>query len=140
MSNVGKAIYYILSNNSDVTDIVGDADTYRITPLFEPQTLQVPAITYQDVSNDPANTKTGASITDTETYQVNSYCEGSTAYEDAKDLAEKVRLALDFQAGTFNGVVIQRIFFQGQQIVWDDSSRNEGVCMVAQDYKIIVNR
>jgi hypothetical protein len=145
--DIGIAIFNILSNDTAVSAIVGYNDgsqKYRVFPLFEPQKLPVPCITYQDITNKPNNTKSGPSTLDEYSFQINSVAEttsAGTAYSIAQDLAEKVRAALDYKSGTFNGIAIDHIGYQGQhQAQWDDASRLQGVCMIAQTYLIRVQR
>jgi hypothetical protein len=55
-------------------------------------------------------------------------------------LAQKVRLALDYANGTYEGVTVQKTFFQNELNTWDENTRNNGVCMIQQDYKIFILR
>ena len=46
MANIEEAIYFILANDSELDDAVGG----RIYPLYMPDIVEMPAITYQRIS------------------------------------------------------------------------------------------
>lgn len=46
MANIEEAIYFILTNNADIYGTVGG----RIYPLYMPDSVELPAITYQRIS------------------------------------------------------------------------------------------
>ena len=112
--DVGKAIYNILINDSDVLNLVSDnGSNTRIFPSRYdfPIDVKVPYITYQVVSDEPNNTKNGVSSYDYVTVQISIY---DVRYASLIDLAGKLRTALDYVSGTFRGVQVDKIFFQGQ--------------------------
>ena len=132
---VGKAIFDILTNNAAVLAIVSDLGTDpRIFPSrFDfPKDVLLPYITYQVVSNEPNNTKNGPSTYDYVTVQINLY---STSYSNLITLSNKVRSALDYVSGTFQGVEVDKIFFQNQNELFDDSAGQQGFYGIAQDYR-----
>ena len=134
--NIGKAIYSILSNDSSVSSLVGT----RIFPsryIDESGKYQLPFISYQVVSVEPNNTKNGVSTYDYTTAQINIV---GNSYNDVITLAQNVRTALDYTSGTYEGVVVDKIFYQDQNELYDDSAGSIGLYGVAQDYRFNINR
>lgn len=131
--NVGKAIFSILSDNAAVATMVTNADTtLRIHPLKGVLTEVTPFITYQLITGTPQQNKTAADV-DVQRVQVNVV---SDNYDNMKDLAYKVRQALEYQKGTFEGIKIQYISLQSEQDSYEDSAKLNGAGMVIQDYLI----
>ena len=132
---VGKAIFDILTNNAAVLSIISDSGSDpRIFPSrFDfPKDVLLPYITYQVVSDEPNNTKNGISTYDYVTVQISLY---STSYSTLIALSGKVRGALDYVSGTFQGVDVDKIFFQNQNELFDDSAGQQGFYGIAQDYR-----
>ena len=71
---VGKAIYYLLTNASDVTAIVGT----RIYPEVAQQNAALPYIVYNVSNNEPSDTKREPSKLDTAEVEVNVFSEKYT--------------------------------------------------------------
>ena len=128
----GTVIYNLLLNNTDITDIVGD----NIYPLYIPQEIPLPCITYQMVSTDPNGTKDGVSSLDVERYQVNVY---SDNFNEMNDLQKLVRTTLDFYTGEVAGLDVQRVWFEGQFTGFSDSSGLTGVYQYSHDYHVRIN-
>ena len=106
--NIGKAIYSILSNDSSVSSTVGT----RIFPsryIDESGKYQLPFISYQVISVEPNNTKNGVSTYDYTTAQINIV---GNSYNDVITLAQNVRTALDYTSGTYEGIVVDKIFLK----------------------------
>lgn len=101
----GIAIFNILTNASAVTDIVGS----QIFPDMATQQATYPFIVYEINSTTSTETKDGPSKLDEVTVNVMSY---SNSYQQAQELAAKVRTALDRTRGTFEGVEVQSIQFE----------------------------
>lgn len=125
MSKVGKAIYNILSGDSDVSSV-----TTRISPLIIGQTLDLPAIVYSVNNTDPNDTKNGVSLLDE--IQVELDCVAGD-YSTGEDLATKVRAALDRYSGTANGVKIQSVQFINESDILEKVQN--GLYTITQDYK-----
>ena len=87
-----KAIYDILSNDGPVTAITTSIDPHRIPQGDSP----FPAITYSRINNDPSDTKDGVSTLDVIRIDVDIW---DDSYATGKDLADKVRTALDRKIG-----------------------------------------
>ena len=126
---IGKAIYNILTNNSNVFAIVGN----RIFPNVAPQTTQFPFIIYNVVKADPSNTKDGVSTLDVISCMISCYSE---TYSDCTDLSKKVRISLDRLSGTYASEKIQSIEFTDYNDIFDDTSGDSGIYRKALDFNI----
>lgn len=137
---IGKAVFDILYNDSDVQPLISESGSNpRIFPSRYkfPTNVLLPYITYQVVSDEPNNTKNGVSQYDYVTVQINIY---SNRYGSMIDLASKVRTALDYTSGIYRGVIVDKIFFQNQNELFDDSAGEQGFYGIAQDYRFNINR
>lgn len=129
----GLAIYNILANDSPVSAIVGT----RIFPNVAKQTTSFPFIIYDVQSENPTDYKQGVSSLDTDNVMVSCYCE---TYSQASDLAKKIRTALDRVSGTYNGVVIQSIKYDGYNDLFTESSADQGIYRKALQFNLrIIN-
>ncbi len=100
----GSAIYFLLSAEPDVTEIVGD----RIYPDTAAQAATGDFVVFQKIDGNPSDQKQGVSQLDNERWQVDGYC----GWDDARDNLEvAIRKALDGKSGTINGVPIDQIRF-----------------------------
>ena len=103
---IGRAIYNILANDSDVSALVGT----RIFPNVAPQTTTFPFIIYDVTGVDPNDTKEGPSTLDTNDVMISCYSE---TYSQASDLAQKIRIAMDrINEGIYGDETIQSSQFQ----------------------------
>jgi hypothetical protein len=127
---VGKAIYYLLTNATDVTDVVST----RIYPEVAQQDSDLPFIVYNVTNNEPTDTKPEPSKLDTAQVEVNIYAE---SYTEAIDLAVAVRAALDRVKGTYNGVNVQSIQYQNEVIDFDEPQRAYNI---SADYDVRISR
>ena len=100
----GKAIYSILTSDSDVNAIVGT----RVYPQIAAQEAAFPFVVYVLQDTSPSDTKSGVSTLDEVRYDI---VVASENYAEASDLTEKIRTALDRYSGTVAGVVIDSIQF-----------------------------
>jgi len=129
----GLAIYNILANDTPVSAIVGT----RIFPNVAKQTTSFPFIIYDVQSENPTDYKQGVSSLDTDNVMVSCYCK---TYSQASDLAKKIRTALDRVSGTYNGVVIQSIKYDGYNDLFTESSANQGIYRKALQFNLrIIN-
>jgi hypothetical protein len=119
---IGKVIYNILSNDSNVAPLVTTSGNLRIFPSRY---------------NFPNNTKNGVSTYDYVRVQISIY---HNSYADMVTLAGHVRTALDYVSGTYSGVVVDKIFYQDQNELYDDSAGSIGLYGIAQDYRFNINR
>ena len=133
---VGKAIYDILTNNSPVNTIIAGSvypSRFKITK----NRPSLPYIVYQVVSDLPTIVKNNASTYDYVTVQITLVANN---YEDIIDLSGKVRTALDYVSGTFQGVVVDKIFFQNSNEIFNDTSGLSGIYQISHDYQFNINR
>ena len=114
--NAGIAAYVILSQNTDVTDIVG----VNIFPEVAEQETATPFIVYQLQSVAPEDTHDGPSKLDEVRFEFLCYAD---SYALAADLGDKVRGALDRVSGTYNGVNVESIQFNDVDIDTIDAPR-----------------
>jgi len=138
--DVGKAIYNILINTPNVLSVLSESGSNpRIFPSRYkfPVTVLLPYVTYQVVSDIPNNTKNGVSTYDYVDVQISLYC---TTYVDISRISERLRTALDYNSGTFNGVEVDKIFFQNESEIFDDSAGEQGFYGLRQDYRFNINR
>ena len=136
---IGKVIYNILSNDSNVAPLVTTSGNFRIFPSRYnfPTDVKLPYITYQMFADEPNNTKNGVSTYDYVRVQISIY---HNSYADMITLAGHVRTALDYVSGTYSGVVVDKIFYQDQNELYDDSAGSVGLYGIAQDYRFNINR
>jgi len=136
---IGKVIYNILSNDSNVAPLVTTNGNLRIFPSRYnfPTEVKLPYITYQMFGDEPNNTKNGVSTYDYVRVQISIY---HNSYADMVTLASHVRTALDYVSGTYSGVVVDKIFYQDQNELYDDSAGSIGLYGIAQDYRFNINR
>ena len=136
---IGKVIYNILSNDSNVAPLVTTSGNLRIFPSRYnfPTDVKLPYITYQMFGDEPNNTKNGVSTYDYVRVQISIY---HNSYADMVTLAGHIRTALDYVTGTYSGVVVDKIFYQDQNELYDDSAGSIGLYGIAQDYRFNINR
>ena len=114
--NVGKAIYYVLSNATSVTDIAGT----RIYPELAEQEAAAPYVVYQIVSVNPDDTNDGPAVIDEVSIDILCVAE---SYNEAAELATATRAALDRVRGTYNGVNVESIQYDSTDSDVQDSPR-----------------
>ena len=136
---IGKVIYNILSNDSNVSSLVTTSGNSRIFPSRYnfPNDVKLPYITYQMFADEPNNTKNGVSTYDYVRVQISIY---HNSYADMITLAGHVRTALDYVSGTYNSIIVDKIFYQDQNELYDDSAGSIGLYGIAQDYRFNINR
>lgn len=135
--NAGVIIYNILKNNADVTNIVGSGDNCRVFPLITNQSYDIPFITYQNITTLPNATKSGPSTLDEKFYQLNIV---ANTPESCTALAEAVRAALDYATYNNGDNTAQQIYFSDERDDWNNDAVNDGVCMIQQDYRLLIER
>tara|TARA_R110002050_G_scaffold266360_1_gene407676 strand:- start:635 stop:1045 length:411 start_codon:yes stop_codon:yes gene_type:complete len=117
---IGYAIYNILSNDGDVTDITST----RIYPNVAKQGTTFPFIVYQTTGVDPNDTKDGVSTVDGNSFMVLCYAD---SYSVVSNLSQEVRIALDRAKGTYNSVEVQTIQFTGYDEDFEIEGDGQGV-------------
>lgn len=127
MSKAQKAVYNILSNAAGVTALVST----RIYPQRLPAGTSYPAITYQRISDVPWMTKSSY-ISGQSRVQVNVF---SKTNDNATAIETAVIAALNRVAkGTYNGVKVEVITYDGSNEFMFDSADNDGLFMKAVDF------
>ena len=126
----GKALYSILTSDSDVNAIVGT----RVYPQIAAQGASFPFIVYLLDDLEPSDTKSGVSTLDEVRYEIVAAAE---TYAVLADLTEKIRTALDRYTGTVAGVVIDSIQFTDLDTANDD---NNEVFVSSSEFIIRVKR
>jgi hypothetical protein len=126
---VDSIIFGILNGNSAVTGVVGS----KIFPSQAPQTTSFPFIVFETISTMPNNTKSGPSEMDQYRIQVTTL---STENNQANDIADKVRSALDY----YKSRDVQLISFQAQNSAFDNISGQDGIFLKYQDYFLTLSR
>ena len=129
--DVGKAIFNILVNDVQLHAVLED----RIYPNVVDYGATLPAVAYTEATNEPSNSKTGASTLDVVTVQISVF---SLTYAEVVDISSKVRRALDYKVGIFEGVNVQRIFFQDSSDAHDKSYGETGVYQRNMDFLVRV--
>ena len=136
--NTGVVIYQILSGDANITALVGSGNACRVFPIRYNMGYDLPYITYQQIAKTPNATKSGASTLDEDYYQLNIVAATPTA---ARDLAAKVRNALDYRTNVvFGSYTLQQAYIVTERDYFIDEAKNEGVCMIQQDYRLLIVR
>ncbi len=116
-----------LVNDTDVAAIVGT----RVYPVKMPLGYTLPCISYQRISSERYPFLDGPSGRAIPRFQVDCYAD---TYSEVRDLAGKVRLALDGFKGTLGTESnVGGISIQSERDLWED---NTDVYRVTQDYLI----
>jgi hypothetical protein len=114
--NAGKAIYYLLSNATSVTDICGT----RIYPELAEQEAPTPFVVYEVISVDPDDTNDGPAKMDEVSIDITAVAD---SYDTCADLASAIRSAIDRVRGTYNGVNVDSIQYSTTDTDVFDSPR-----------------
>jgi len=138
---VGKALLNILNADSSITALIGAGGSTTGIRCFPsayrvPASMTTPFMTYQVVSDSPNNTKNGVSEYDYVTVQISVF---ETRYEDLQTLVGLVRTALDYVSGTYNGVEVDKIFFESASEAFDDSFGDNGIYQYNMDFRFNLN-
>lgn len=102
MASVETEIYFILTNNTDVTDLVST----RIYPNILEQGAVMPAITYQQTSGPRDEVMDGPSGLVDSSFGIIVY---SGDYSEVRTVANVIRKALDGYSGTADAIEIEAI-------------------------------
>ena len=91
-----------LVSSTSVTTMVGQ----RIYPLLAPKTAALPFITWRRSGIERQHTLAGPMGVPNVSVEIQSY---AATYEDARELADRVRLVLDGYGGTVNNVEVKHV-------------------------------
>lgn len=129
------AVYNTLSINANLVSLVST----RIYPYRIAQKATYPAISFQQISNVPYNSKNGFGAKSEKCrIQINSFANN---LDVCMDIAEKVRLAMEIQTPfTTNSIFVQGISFESESLMSADNADEEGLFWIMQEYFIYLNR
>lgn len=102
---VGKAIYSILSGDTNLHTYISGATQDKIYPIFAPDEVLTPFIVYERKNVNATYSKDGYCYDDC-TVVVNIV---SNNYLECITISELVRKALELKTGTFNGISIYSV-------------------------------
>lgn len=102
---VEDALHVLLSNDRGLSSVVNT----RVYPGRAPQSAPFPFVTYTRLGSDHMQVLSGSAGFDRALFQIDTW---STSYLIARDLAEKVRRALQGYSGTISATVIDSITIQ----------------------------
>jgi hypothetical protein len=100
MIDVSKVIYYLLANNTTITNYIGT----RIFPLVLPENSNFPLVVYERRTN-PEYTKDGAALK----FTIAVITVISNDYSQSIDIATAINNVFDDYSGTVNGINVQAI-------------------------------
>jgi hypothetical protein len=106
---IGKGIYYILANNTELSDLVGN----KIFPQVAPITTSFPFIIYDIYNDDPTLDKDGPSTLDKYDIRITAY---SKTYSNVTEVGNGIREALDRKIPA-GGEIIAAQHFQSSNLV-----------------------
>jgi hypothetical protein len=127
---IGDVLYNLLSNDVDVSAIVGT----KIYPFIAIEDVQDPYIVYTIEGVDPTQDKDGPSVLDTITVNIELYTE---TLSELEDLGNKVRALLDRNSGIIETICVQSISFTAEDSGYADEDR---VYLKIQSYSIRVTK
>ena len=113
---IGKVIYNILTNDSDVSAIIST----KVYNSLAVEDVAYPYVVYELSGREFDDTKDGKSELDTLDYNIEIYSE---TLNEVNDLALKIRNALDRYSGTNSGLVIQSVHFTAEDVGYSDVDR-----------------
>lgn len=131
MAGIEASIRSILTADTDVTDLVST----RVYPYMRQQGTTFPAIVYELDDTEPQQGLDG--------FQSLTRCELTISqiaetYSGAKDLASKVRTALNGYSGTSGGIAIKSLVHDNDIGIVEDSQigNSRGVSIIDSSYVI----
>jgi hypothetical protein len=123
---INAVIYNRLSTSTEVTNLVST----RIFPQAAPLNTDYPLIVYTLTSKVPTNTKDMPSVLDVSRFQIDVYAK---AHEEAGNINDKIRLALEGTTGTIAGHIIDSIYFERESEGYDN---DQEFYRISSDYFI----
>ena len=127
---IGEVIFQLLTSNPEFSALAGD----RVYPLRIAQSVALPAVAYQTISNVPTHCKEGDARQDAKRVQLNIY---ALDYDQQEALAEVCRSILGDFSGNIEGNEVANITYQTETDLHDDAAE---IFFKAQDYIITINR
>lgn len=123
---IAKAIYNILSTETDITDLCSD----RIYPNKAPDGAVLPYVVFHQIDGIPNKNKERQIKILTYRVQVDVYAE---TFDEAMTLADKINDTLSFKSGTFAGIEIDIITFDNENDAFEADTLVE---RVSQDFLV----
>jgi len=124
---IEEALYAYLTNYAELTALVGD----RIYPVILPQNTTLPAVTFQRISGIREYSQSGPSGLAHPRFQFSCWAE---KYEEAKAVAEQIRLALEGYKGMMggsDGVRVDAIYVEDDHDIYDPETKEYHVALDA---------
>jgi hypothetical protein len=109
---IGDIVYNILSNDSNVTGLVGT----KIYPLMATQGTELPYITYQVISTSPNKNKDREISLKAIRLQIDII--GNT-YSSVTNISDKVVDAISYKTGNYSGYDVDIITFEDENDLSD---------------------
>jgi len=138
MNKVEHAFYAIISADATIQGIVGVTPNDQIWPVVFPEDGTFPAIVYQLGPGSTNSNKGAVSGLETGIVQMKALSSDRSSikgYDEAGDLIEAIRDALDGKSGTFGDVVIQHIEADGTPSDgFNEDGRSDGIFEKTQDF------
>ena len=106
------------------------SDIVHLYPKRASQGKATPYGTYSKVSDAPTDTKDGASELDVDRWQIDIVTD---TYSEGVTLSDSLRSKIDRYRGTVQGVVVDKIVFEGERDMYDNDAEKY---MRSQDYFI----
>ena len=126
MSLIEEALVSKVTNDAGVSALIAN----RFYPVKLPQKVTLPAMTCRRISGSRVHSLNGSSGLASPRFQFSAWAK---KYTEAKDIAEKLRLAIQGFRGTVLGVRIDAILFESDQDFYEDDLE---IHQVASDYII----
>ncbi len=122
-----RTIVSLINNDVDVDAILNK----RFFPVRIPQSNKTfPAATFRRMGTSPTDSKDGASSLDTHKLMIDLW---GNSYSELKDLAKKIRAAIDRKSVSLFGIDVDSIIFVNDK---DGFSDNTDLNHLMQEYKI----
>lgn len=113
-----ETIYFLLSNATAVTSLVGT----RIYPGVLPEGEPLPALSIFDIDENPTGTKDSASAVDVYDVQVSIFVDASLGYAQIMPISNAIKTALNRITGTINGVSVNGLTFLNASQVYESDN------------------
>lgn len=104
--SINTRLFSRLSSDAGVSALVFASGIYRIYPVLLPQDSAYPAISYQNISNNPINHLSGESNQQNDRVQIDCWAETN---DQAHAMADAVKLAMQGSANNFKAIRLTRI-------------------------------
>lgn len=147
---IGKFIYAWLAQDSGVMGIVGSVK--NINPLFTPQGVVYPHVTFQRISGQSISERlAGPGVLAAATVQIDCWGHGQGGYQDVNNLFLAIVGAdslgtrgakLDGYRGTLGGIVVQdvRLTDERDELTPPESATDDVIQRISLDFRVRYQR